>query len=344
MENFNTTDIVTLTKNKISKWEKPGGTTGMICLGLITGAVLINITSIMNFIAAACASTLSAIALAAVLSLVVYCIFDSRCRNIFSNIFFMIMRKIEGLIIDYDPISIVERKIKEMRNKIKEITTNMGNLKGLIDKSEKRIAEKKRQCDNDFKRLQKCHELGQNQDAVVFERSVARLTEVIKSSEARLIQSKQWYNILGKLKHQAELTVKDAENEVNERVEEWEMIKQQHKAFTSIVGIINGKDDKFSMFTKAMDHMADDISQKLGEMSFIIDETGGLMSKIDLDNMVMSDKANQLLEQYNKGGLDAVLIGSFANQPITNQMNTDFVQFKEVEYASTQKSDVQKWF
>ena len=66
----------------------------------------------------------------------------------------MVMRKIEGLIIDYDPISIVERKIKEMRNKIKEITTNMGNLKGLIDKSEKRIAEKKRQCDNDFKRLQ----------------------------------------------------------------------------------------------------------------------------------------------------------------------------------------------
>ena len=232
-----------------------------------------------------------------------------------------------------------------MNKKISEITMNMGKLNGLIIKSKKRINEKKKQCDLDFQRLNKCKELGKMQDAIVYERSVARLTDVIKSSELRLKQSEQWYEILGKLKHQAELTVTDATNEVNERVEEWEMIKQQHKAFTSIVGIINGKDDKFSLFTKAMDHMADDISQKLGEMSFIIDETGGLMSKIEMDDMVMSDKANQLLEQYNKGGLDAVLIGSFANKSIYNQMNTDTVQFKEVEYASNNKSDKQiNWF
>ena len=72
MENINSTDIVTLTKNKISKWEKPGGTTGMICLGLITGAVLINITTIMNFIAAACASTFSAIGMGAALFSYIY--------------------------------------------------------------------------------------------------------------------------------------------------------------------------------------------------------------------------------------------------------------------------------
>ena len=138
---------------------------------------------------------------------------------------------------------------------------------------------------------------------------------------------------MGKLKHQAELTVLDATNEVNERVEEWEMIKAQHKAFTSIVGIINGKDDQFSLFTRAMDHMADDISQKLGEMSFIIEETGGLMSKIDMDNLVMSDKANALLAQYNSGGLDAVLLGSFAKQPIEHTP-AENVEFKEAEFTN----------
>ena len=333
MAEYNTSDIVNVAKNTVSKWEKPGGTTGMIVLGVVVGAIAINITPIMNFIAAACASTLSAIGMAAALFLVLYCLFDPRIRNIGSTIYFMIMRKIEGLLVDYDPISIVKRKIMQMNNKIQEITDNMGKLRGLIDKSEKRIQDKKKQCDHDFQLLNKYKETGKVQDAAVYERQVTRLTEVIKNSETRLIQSKQWYEIMGKLKHQAELTVLDATNEVNERVEEWEMIKAQHKAFTSIVGIINGKDDQFSLFTRAMDHMADDISQKLGEMSFIIEETGGLMSKIDMDNLVMSDKANALLAQYNSGGLDAVLLGSFAKQPIEHAP-AENVEFKEAEFTN----------
>lgn len=333
MAEYNTSDIVNVAKNTVSKWEKPGGTTGMIVLGVVVGAIAINITPIMNFIAAACASTLSAIGMAAALFLVLYCLFDPRIRNIGSTIYFMIMRKIEGLLVDYDPISIVKRKIMQMNNKIQEITDNMGKLRGLIDKSEKRIQDKKKQCDHDFQLLNKYKETGKAQDAAVYERQVTRLTEVIKNTEARLIQSKQWYEIMGKLKHQAELTVLDATNEVNERVEEWEMIKAQHKAFTSIVGIINGKDDQFSLFTRAMDHMADDISQKLGEMSFIIEETGGLMSKIDMDNLVMSDKANALLAQYNSGGLDAVLLGSFAKQPIEHTP-AENVEFKEAEFTN----------
>lgn len=333
MAEYNTSDIVNVAKNTVSKWEKPGGTTGMILLGVVVGAIAINITPIMNFIAAACASTLSAIGMAAALFLVLYCLFDPRIRNIGSTIYFMIMRKIEGLLVDYDPISIVKRKIMQMNKKIQEITDNMGKLRGLIDKSEKRIQDKKKQCDHDFQLLNKYKETGKAQDAAVYERQVTRLTEVIKNSEARLIQSKQWYEIMGKLKHQAELTVLDATNEVNERVEEWEMIKAQHKAFTSIVGIINGKDDQFSLFTRAMDHMADDISQKLGEMSFIIEETGGLMSKIDMDNLVMSDKANALLAQYNSGGLDAVLLGSFAKQTIEHAP-AENVEFKEAEFTN----------
>lgn len=333
MAEYNTSDIVNVAKNTVSKWEKPGGTTGMIVLGVVVGAIVINITPIMNFIAAACASTLSAIGMAAALFLVLYCLFDPRIRNIGSTIYFMIMRKIEGLLVDYDPISIVKRKIMQMNKKIQEITDNMGKLRGLIDKSEKRIKDKKKQCEHDFQLLNKYKETGKAQDAAVYERQVTRLTEVIKNSEARLIQSKQWYEIMGKLKHQAELTVLDATNEVNERVEEWEMIKAQHKAFTSIVGIINGKDDQFSLFTRAMDHMADDISQKLGEMSFIIEETGGLMSKIDMDNLVMSDKANALLAQYNSGGLDAVLLGSFAKQPIEHAP-AENVEFKEAEFTN----------
>lgn len=50
MAEYNTSDIVNVAKNTVSKWEKPGGTTGMIVLGVVVGAIAINITPIMNLL------------------------------------------------------------------------------------------------------------------------------------------------------------------------------------------------------------------------------------------------------------------------------------------------------
>ena len=62
------------------------------------------------------------------------------------------------------------------------------------------------------------------------------------------------------------------------------------------------------------------------------------MSQIDVENAVMSDKANALLAQYNAGGIDAVLLGSFAQQQHITAEPAAEVPYKEVVYANAGKS------
>lgn len=213
--------------------------------------------------------------------------------------YFIIMRKITGLIIEIDPIAIVEKKIGEMNNKILEIQKHMGSLNGLIINNKRKLEDKKSDFENQLRRLEEYKRQGKVADANVTERQVVRLKATIERQAKRLEDSKKWYEILKQLKHAAELTVLDTQNEVNDRKEEFESIKAQHKAFSSIMSIMKGSPDEMEDFTRAMDFMAYDITQKLGEMSNVIDETGGLLSQIAVDEGVASHKADAIVVNKN---------------------------------------------
>ena len=70
--------------------------------------------------------------------------------------------------------------------------------------------------------------------------------------------SKKWYEVLSKIEEMAKLTVSDTENEVAIRKEEFESIKKQHKAFKSVMSVMQGDPDEMALFTQAMDYMSND--------------------------------------------------------------------------------------
>jgi chromosome segregation ATPase len=218
----------------------------------------------------------------------------------------MVMRKITGLIIEIDPIAIVENKVQEMKKKILEIEKQMGSLNGLNKQNERKIEDKKAQLKKQIDLLTEYNKKNKRAEARVAERQAVRLESAIERQIKRLEDSKKWYEILKSLKHAAELTVLDTENEVNDRKEEFESIKAQHKAFSSIMSIMKGDPDQMEDFTRAMDFMAYDITQKLGEMSNVIDETGGLLSQFAIEEGVASKKADELLQRYETNGIDGL--------------------------------------
>ena len=69
---------------------------------------------------------------------------------------------------------------------------------------------------------------------------------------------------------------------------------------------MKGDPDQMEDFTRAMDFMAYDITQKLGEMSNVIDETGGLLSQFAIEEGVASKKADELLRRYESHGIDGL--------------------------------------
>lgn len=302
---------------KVSPWEKPGGTLGMIVAGLAVGGGCIVLYKILPFLISLTTNLLTLTLLVLALAGIGFLITNKRFRQTCSMLYFMVMRKITGLIIEIDPIAIVENKVKEMKKKILDIERQMGSLNGLNKQNERKIEEKKRQLQHEIDRLNEYNKNNKRAEAGVAERQAVRLQSAIERQIKRLEDSKKWYEILKSLKHAAELTVLDTENEVNDRKEEFESIKAQHKAFSSIMSIMKGDPDQMEDFTRAMDFMAYDITQKLGEMSNVIDETGGLLSQFAIEEGVASKRADELLQRYEANGIDG-LFSAFENkkQPV----------------------------
>lgn len=321
-------------ERKVPFFKKPGSVTGTVLL--IIGGVfaLMHINPILTFLNSLLANTITFIGLCIALAAIIYCILDPKIRKIVSELYFMLVRKVMGIVVEMDPIAIVQHHIERMKDKIREIQKNMGSLDGLIKESERRLSEKKKKIEHDAIALKKCTEQNKLSEAQVYERSVVRLDDIIKRQEKRLEDARKWYKILSDLKYEAQLTVKDTENEVSERVEEWNMIKKQHKVFTSVMGILQNN-DQFNTFTMAMDHMSYDITQKLGEMESIINETGSIMTKMGLENEITSEKASALMEKYDKYGIDG-LLGKI-NLKSIEEKNPHFIPASELNFSECEK-------
>lgn len=293
-------------QTKISPWEKPGGTLGLVVAGGAVAGGAILLYKILPFLITLTTNILTLGMLVAVLAGIAFLISDKRFRKTVSMVYFLIMRKITGLIIEIDPIAIVEAKVKEMKEKILVIEKQMGNIKGLITQNQRRVDDKKAELEKQLGMLKQYEQRNMLDRAKVTERQVVRLQGAVERQSKRLEDSKKWMEILKKLKERADLVVVDTENEVNDRKEEYESIKAQHKAFSSIMSIIKGNPDDLEDFTHAMDYMAYDISMRLGEMSNVIDETGGLLSQISVEDGVTSEKAAQLLQKYENEGIEGL--------------------------------------
>lgn len=302
--------IETGSQQKISPWEKPGGTLGLIVAGGAIAGGCILLYKILPFLITLTTNILTLAMLVGVLALIAFLISDKRFRKTASMVYFMIMRKITGLVIEIDPIAIVEQKVKEMKEKIQVIEKQMGNIRGLIIQNDRRVKNKKAELEKQLGMLKQYEQRNMLDRAKITERQVVRLQAAVERQSKRLEDSQKWMEILKQLKERADLVVIDTENEVNDRKEEYESIKAQHKAFSSIMSIIKGNPDDLEDFTRAMDYMAHDISMRLGEMSNVIDETGGLLSQISVEDGVTSDKAKELLQKYENEGIDGLFAKS----------------------------------
>lgn len=315
-------DLMVLnSEKKISSWDKPGGTLGLIVAGLAAGGGAILLYNILPWLITLTTNIITLGMLVAVLAGIGFLISDKRFRKTVSMVYFLIMRKITGIIIEIDPIAIVESKVKEMKEKIRVIEKQIGNINGLIIQNKRRVETKKEELKKQLAFLKEYENMHMTDRAKVTERQVVRLQSAVERQSKRLEDSKLWAEILKKLKERADLVVVDTENEVNDRKEEYESIKAQHKAFSSIMSIIKGSPDDLEDFTRAMDFMAYDISMRLGEMSNVIDETGGLLSQISVEDSVTSKKAAKLLQKYEEEGIEGLFSSS----------NTEKYKIKAIE-------------
>lgn len=330
----------------ISNWEKPGGKFGMVVAGLLGAGGLMLLYKALPFMITMAQNVITLGILCAVIAGVLFLITNKDFRRFISVGYFVLMRKLVGFVIELDPIAIVKRRVLMLKKKMSEIQTLLGKLNGSIKEMERKLNERTKEFKQKVQEVKVYNEQGGDKklNAQMVERQVVRLQDLIGTYQNNLTQSKKWFEILTKLYQMSELTVADTEAEVEIRSEQFEQMKKQHNTFKGIMSVVKGDPDEIALFTEAMDFMARDISEKLGEMEFVIESAGGLMDQYETGKIISSRQANEIIAKYDEHGIDGLFQSFGENKMLPSavsgipKLSINKLEAIEVEYIDQPKS------
>lgn len=296
-------------KEKLSNWDKPGGTLGKI---VVVGLIALGGLALYKALPFLLAITWGALELAiagSILFALIAVLTNKKFKKAVSALFFMAMRKLTGIVVELDPIAIMEQRLQDMKKKLEEVREANGRLKGTIGT----LKSKKDKAKKDFEdnmRLGK--ELYKKEETramgEVRLKQAARDLESYKMTSQMLAQSEAWYENLKQMEDRAKICIEDVENDINHQKAQYELLKTQHKAFKSIMNIMGEDADEMEMFNMAVDTIQRRSEQMLGEMEHAMESSSSIVQQFKAEQAVESIKASELLARYDeKMGIEGLL-------------------------------------
>jgi len=299
-------------------FDQKGGTLGMVVLAIGVVALLAFFQPILILVQSALTSLLGIIALCLVIAAILYVVFDKNARLLAGTLYMMAIRSLMGAVVKMNPIAILEDTIKQMYRRITNVEDKMGKLNGVRLKFKDKIKEKKRELQVCLDRKAAAESKGNLPLAQIESRQAVRLVDITNEYIELQTSCENWYQTLSKIAELAKLT-QDAENEVSIQKEKYQMVRDSHSAFKSAMSILKGDPDELAMYNQAFEVVAQDIMNKVGEMDRVINTTGGMIDKMEIDKEMYSIKGNDISKKYDELGIEALFIKM--NELPSSQMN-----------------------
>ena len=133
---------------------------------------------------------------------------------------------------------------------------------------------------------------------------IARGGTQIKAQNERIATSEKYLGVMKNLEIAADFKVRDAENELKYRKNEYEQAKAQQKAMGSITSILKGSLTKSMEEELAMEQVTNTINTSIAEMNRLLDGSNDILVNFELDNDANADKADKILEMFENDGFD----------------------------------------
>ncbi|MEZ4911227.1 MAG: hypothetical protein R2774_10240 [Saprospiraceae bacterium] len=295
MANFPSTDMKPKTF-----WQKPEGKTGSIFLLGIIGAIAFFLFKYSAAILAMLSNTLGIVALLAVLGVIIYMVLDPKWRTLVSYFYKSVMRWITGLFVTIDPIGILKNYISDLQDNLEKMGKQIGNLKGQMRKLITIVDENNKEINQNMLIARKAKEQGNESAMLLASRKAARLQESNEKYTALHNKMSILYRVLTKMYSNSEILLEDTNDQVKVKEQERKAIRASHGAMRSAMSIIKGDADKRAMFDQAMEAIADDVANKVGEMERFMEISSDFMNSIDLQNGVFEEQGMKMLEEYEK--------------------------------------------
>jgi len=283
-----------------SFWKRPEGVTGLLFMSALVlgGGYLIfaNLAAIIALLQ----NTIYLAILLGVLAMVVYMVLDPKMRNLIWYMYKSVMRAITGMFVQIDPIGILKSYIEDLQDNLGKMRKQLGALKGQMRKIQGLMEKNSKDINNNLKLAQAARDKGKEQQMVLSSRKAARLKESNQKYQALYQKMEILYRILNKMHQNSEILLEDTKDQVELKVQERKAIRASHSAMKSAMTVISGDPDKRAMFDMAMEAVADDVANKVGEMERFMEMSSSFMDSVDLQNGIFEDEGLKMLEQWEQ--------------------------------------------
>ncbi len=290
-----------------SFWDRPEGTTGKIFLGglvLVGGYLLYIGLPILNVILA---NTITFVALLAVLGAIVFMALDPRMRNLVSYGYKSIMRAITGLFVQLDPIGILKSYVRDLENNLRKMAKQIGTMKSEMIKLRNLIDKNKKDIQQNLSLASRAKAKDKKDIMILKSRKAGRLEESNLKLEDLHKKMEILYRVLLKMYDSGSILIEDVKDQVMVKEQERKAIRTSHSAMKSAMNVLNGDKDKRAMFDQALEAIADDVGNKIGEMENFMEMSSSFMDSIDLQNGVFEEEGLKMLEKWEKEGISLIL-------------------------------------
>ena len=292
---------------KKSFWKRPEGLTGVLFLGAIILGAGYLIVSNLPFIIGLVSNTIYLAILLAVLAAVVYMVLDPRMRNLVWYGYKSIMRSITGLFVQIDPIGILKSYVEDLEDNLSKMNKQINKLRGQMHKLKEIIFNNKKAIEDNLQLASKAKETNKQSMMILKSRKAGRLKESNMRLEDLYRKMEVLYRVLSKMYENSEILKEDIKDQVAVKEQERKAIHASHSAMKSAMNIISGNKDARHMFDMALEAIADDVSQKVGEMERFMDMSANFMDSIDLQNGVFEEEGLKMLEKWEQEGISKIL-------------------------------------
>ena len=299
-----------------SFWQKPEGATGTVFLVGIMGAIGYLLFKFSGVILGMLTNTIGIVALLAVLGAIIYMVLDPKWRTLVSYMYKSVMRWITGVFVTIDPIGILKNYISDLQDNLTKMGTQIGGLKGQMRKLITIVEENNKEINNNMAIARKAKEQGNESAMLLSSRKAARLQESNEKYTALHSKMSILYRVLTKMYSNSEILIEDTTDQVKVKEQERKAIRASHSAMRSAMSIIKGDADKRAMFDQAMEVIADDVANKVGEMERFMEMSSNFMNSIDLQNGVFEEQGMKMLEDYEKNSTLLLLGGKAKSDDI----------------------------
>ncbi len=327
-------------KNK-SFWSRPEGILGAIILLAIIGGGGYLLISNLAAITAFMGNVLGLAVVILALGVLLYMVLDPKMRNLVSYMYKSAMRKITSIFITIDPIGILKNYVEDMEKNLSNLDSQISNIMGQISKIKNLWKKNEEEIKKNLMRAKKAKELGDEKNTLLSSRKAARLRDVNDKYASLLKKMDILKRLLKKMYDNSEILLEDTKDQVKVKEEERKAIRTSHSAMKSAMNILRGNSDKRMMFDQAVEHIADDIAMKVGEMERMMELSSNFMESIDIENAQFEDKGLQMLEEFEK---QSTLLMLDTPKVSSDELSLDGIDLAEKSTTTTSGSSYDKLF